>query len=159
MNGKVNIEQVLEEVKKKWDREEERQETLLTTEEMEALEEENNQASTIVTSSTAITNGDEIDFGEFNNLERKSIVGTTDKMVHEVWLIKLTNIQQQESVARILANRVLKLKQAFQGQPEQLAIIQDAVIKQEDGIMVMIIAEDHNAIEKIVAEEMQRMQE
>ena len=97
---------------------------------------------------------DEIDFKEYSVLEKKAIVYTTDESVNEVWMIKLGSYDQQEDVCRILGNRVKKLKNAFNDNAEQEAVIKEAVIKQEDGIVIMIISPYVKIIEETIAKEM-----
>ena len=94
-----------------------------------------------------------LDFNEYSYLERKALVLTKDSQVNEVWLVKLTDYNEQEAVARILGNRIRKLKNAFQENPEQLKIIEDAVVKQEEGIMIAIISPHSRNIEKALASE------
>jgi len=93
---------------------------------------------------------DEIDFGKYEGLEMKAIVNTTDNEVNEVWMIKLGNINQQEDVCRILGRRIQKLKNAFREDEAQTRILNEAVIKQEDGIVIMIISPNDNDIEKTI---------
>lgn len=97
---------------------------------------------------------DEIDFKEYSVLEKKAMVYTTDESVNEVWMIKLGSYDQQEDVCRILGNRVQKLKNAFNGNAQQKAVIKEAVIKQEDGIVIMIISPYVKIIEETIAKEM-----
>ena len=102
-----------------------------------------------------ILNEANIDFGKYNVLEKKAIVKTTDEYVNEVWIIKLGDIKQQEDVVRILGNRLQKLKNAFAGDRYQTAVLNNAIIKQEDGIVVMIISPNDDEIEKTIAEVME----
>lgn len=97
---------------------------------------------------------EEIDFGDFNFLTKKAIVHTTDDKVNEVWMVKLTSLDQQEALARIFRGRTERLKEAFHDNEEQLAVISNAVIKQEDGIMIAIISPSVNKIEKTIADSM-----
>ena len=101
-----------------------------------------------------IKDEENIDFGNYDVLEKKAIVKTTDDYVNEVWMIKLGNINQQEHVARLLGNRVQKLRNAFAEDAMQTAIINNAIIKQENGIMIMIISPNEKEIEKTIAEAM-----
>lgn len=93
---------------------------------------------------------DEIDFGKYKALEKKAIVNTTDDNVNEVWMIKLGDSNQQEDVCRILGRRIQKLKNAFRDDELQTRILNDAVIKQEDGIVIMIVSSNKNEIEKTI---------
>jgi len=93
---------------------------------------------------------DEIDFGKYESLEMKAIVNTTDNAVNEVWMIKLGNLNQQEEVCRIFGRRIQKLKNAFREDEVQTRILNEAVIKQEDGIVIMIISPNDNEIEKTI---------
>lgn len=97
---------------------------------------------------------EEIDFKKYEVLEKKAIVNTTEQQVDEIWMIKLGDMGQQEEVCRILGNRVQKLKNTFKDDKEQMAILENAVIKQEDGIVIMIISKDLEKIEKTISEEM-----
>ena len=96
----------------------------------------------------------EIDFKEYDVLEKKAIIYTTDEAVNEVWMVKLGDYNQQEDVCRIFGNRVQKLKSAFEGNDEQISILQNAVIKQENGIVVMILSPYAKTIEETIANEM-----
>ena len=98
---------------------------------------------------------DEIDFNEYNVLEKKALVYTTDENVNEIWMIKLGNYNQQEDVCRILGQRVQKLKSAFENKEAQLKILNEAIIKQEEGIVIMIISPDAKEIEEKIAKAMQ----
>ena len=82
---------------------------------------------------------DEIDFNEYNVLEKKALVYTTDENVNEIWMIKLGNYNQQEDVCRILGQRVQKLKSAFENNEAQLKILNEAIIKQEEGMLIKLI--------------------
>lgn len=98
---------------------------------------------------------DEIDFNEYNVLEKKALVYTTDENVNEIWMIKLGNYNQQEDVCRILGQRVRKLKSAFENNGAQLKILNEAIIKQEEGIVIMIISPDAKEVEEKIAKAMQ----
>ena len=98
---------------------------------------------------------DEIDFNEYNVLEKKALVYTTDENVNEIWMIKLGNYNQQEDVCRILGQRVQKLKSAFENNEAQLKILNEAIIKQEEGIVIMIISPDAKEVEEKIAKSMQ----
>lgn len=103
-----------------------------------------------------IKEAEEIDFKEYNVLEKGAIVNTTEELVDEIWLIKLGSLQQQEEVCRILGTRVQKLKNAFENNKEQMNILNNAVIKQEDGIIIMILSSDAKQIEETIANEMKK---
>ena len=98
---------------------------------------------------------EEIDFNEYNALEKKALVYTTDENVNEIWMIKLGNYNQQEDVCRILGQRVQKLKSAFENNEAQLKILNEAIIKQEEGIVIMIISPDAKEVEEKIAKAMQ----
>lgn len=98
---------------------------------------------------------DEIDFSEYNVLEKKALVYTTDENVNEIWMIKLGSYNQQEDVCRILGQRVQKLKSAFENNEAQLKILNEAIIKQEEGIVIMIISPDAKEVEEKIAKAMQ----
>ena len=98
---------------------------------------------------------DEIDFNEYNVLEKKALVYTTDENVNEIWMIKLESYNQQEDVCRILGQRVQKLKSAFENNEAQLKILNEAIIKQEEGIVIMIISPDAKEVEEKIAKAMQ----
>lgn len=98
---------------------------------------------------------DEIDFNEYNVLEKKALVYTTDENVNEIWMIKLGSYNQQEDVCRMLGQRVRKLKSAFENNEAQLKILNEAIIKQEEGIVIMIISPDAKEIEEKIAKAMQ----
>ncbi len=98
---------------------------------------------------------EEIDFNEYNVLEKKALVYTTDENVNEIWMIKLGNYNQQEDVCRILGQRVQKLKSAFENNEAQLKILNEAIIKQEEGIVIMIISPDAKEVEEKIAKAMQ----
>ena len=91
-----------------------------------------------------------MDFGEYSYLEKKAVVYTNDESINEVWLVKLTTYEEQEAVARLFGNRIMKLRNAFQENAEQMQIISDAVIKQEDGMVIAIISPNRQAIEKAI---------
>ena len=97
---------------------------------------------------------DEIDFNEYNVLEKKALVYTTDENVNEIWMIKLESYNQQEDVCRILGQRVQKLKSAFENNEAELKILNEAIIKQEEGIVIMIISPDAKEVEEKIAKEM-----
>lgn len=99
---------------------------------------------------------EEIDFGRFEGLEKKAIVKTTDDQVNEIWMIKLGNIKQQEDVCRILGNRIQKLKNAFEDDAVQTNILKRAVIKQEDGVIIMIASPQDDEVEKTIAKVMKQ---
>ena len=98
---------------------------------------------------------EEIDFNEYKVLEKKALVYTTDENVNEIWMIKLGNYNQQEDVCRILGQRVQKLKSAFENNEAQLKILNEAIIKQEEGIVIMIISQDAKEVEEKIAKAMQ----
>ena len=98
---------------------------------------------------------DEIDFNEYNVLEKKALVYTTDENVNEIWMIKLESYNQQEEVCRILGQRVQKLKSAFENNEAELKILNEAIIKQEEGIVIMIISPDAKEVEEKIAKAMQ----
>ena len=98
---------------------------------------------------------EEIDFNEYNALEKKALVYTTDENVNEIWMIKLGNYNQQEDVCRILGQRVQKLKSAFENNEAQLKRLNEAIIKQEEGIVIMIISPDAKEVEEKIAKSMQ----
>lgn len=98
---------------------------------------------------------EEIDFNEYKVLEKKALVYTTDENVNEIWMIKLGNYNQQEDVCRILGQRVQKLKSAFENNEAQLKILNEAIIKQEEGIVIMIISPDAKEVEEKIAKAMQ----
>ena len=98
---------------------------------------------------------DEIDFNEYNVLEKKALVYTTDENVNEIWMIKLGSYNQQEDVCRILGQRVRKLKSAFENNEAQLKILNEAIIIQEEGLVIMIISPDAKEIEEKIAKAMQ----
>lgn len=97
---------------------------------------------------------DEIDFGKYDVLEKMAIVNTTDDSVNEVWMVKLGSYEQQEDVCRILGNRLKKLKAGFEDDKEQMAVLNQAVIKQEDGIVIMIVSPHFREVQETVAEAM-----
>ena len=97
---------------------------------------------------------DEIDFNEYNVLEKKALVYTTDENVNEIWMIKLESYNQQEDVCRILGQRVQKLKSAFENNEAELKILNEAIIKQEE-IVIMIISPDAKEVEEKIAKAMQ----
>lgn len=94
---------------------------------------------------------DEIDFGKYNVLERKAIVNTVDNNVDEVWMVKLSDYNQQEDIMRIFGNRIQKLRNGFEASGDQVSVLDNAVIKQEDGIVIMIASPDVYEIEKTIA--------
>ena len=98
---------------------------------------------------------EEIDFNEYNALEKKALVYTTDENVNEIWMIKLESYNQQEDVCRILGQRVQKLKSAFENNEAELKILNEAIIKQEEGIVIMIISPDAKEVEEKIAKSMQ----
>lgn len=128
LNTKVNLNQVFEEI--------------VQLEEAQLWENEE------------IIDENEIDFGKYNLLERKAIVNTTDDCVSEVWMVKLGDYDQQEDIMRIFGNRIQKLRSAFEENGEVLNVINNAIIKQEDGIVIMIVSEKLDVIEKSIAESM-----
>lgn len=101
---------------------------------------------------------DEIDFGKFDVLEKKAIVNTTDEQVNEVWMVKLGNYDQQEEVCRVFGNRLQKLRNGFAENAQQLNIINDAVIKQEGAIVIMIASPMRREIEQKISEVMDEME-
>ena len=104
--------------------------------------------------SNYIQEAEEIDFREYDVLEKGAIVNTTDEEINEVWMIKLGSIEQQEDVCRILGTRVQKLKNAFEDDEKQSEILSKAVIKQEDGVVIMVISANAKQIEEAIANEM-----
>lgn len=99
---------------------------------------------------------EEIDFGAYGVLEKKAKVNTTEEFVNEVWMIKLGKYEQQEAVCRLLGTRLQKLKAAFAEDEQQSKILQSAVIKQEDGIVIMIISPNVEELEETIAKEMEK---
>lgn len=97
---------------------------------------------------------DELEFNQYEVLEKKAIINTNDESVDEVWMIKLGSYEQQEDVCRILGTRVQKLKGAFENNIAQMKIVNSAIIKQEDGIVIMIISPDAKEIEEKIAQAM-----
>ena len=145
INKTVDLSSVFEEIEKIEGMEKEIVEGVSGEEPIENPEEPNKKE---------IKDEENIDFGNYNVLEKKAIVKTTDEYVNEVWMIKLGNINQQEHVARLLGNRVQKLRNAFAEDAMQTAIINKAIIKQENGIVIMIISPNEKEIEKAIAEAM-----
>ncbi len=99
---------------------------------------------------------EEIDLGKYNVLEKKAIVKTNDDYINEVWMIKLGDYSQQEEVCRLLGNRIRKLKQGFSDNEEQMQILEQAVIKQEDGIIIMVISPKADEVAKTIEKEMNK---
>ncbi len=99
---------------------------------------------------------EEIDLGKYNILEKKAIVKTDDNYINEVWMIKLGDYSQQEEVSRLLGNRIRKLKEGFRENTTQMQIIEQAVIKQEDGIIIMVISPKIDEVVKIIEKEMNK---
>lgn len=145
INKTVDLSSVFEEIEKIEGMKKETVEGVSGEEPIENPEEPNKKE---------IKDEENIDFGNYNVLEKKAIVKTTDEYVNEVWMIKLGNINQQEHVARLLGNRVQKLRNAFAEDAMQTAIINKAIIKQENGIVIMIISPNEKEIEKAIAEAM-----
>ena len=107
-----------------------------------------------VSETQSVKDESEIDFREYSGLTKKAIVLTNDYEVNEAWLVKLTSYEQQEEISRIFGNRIIKLRQAFQNNDEQLRIINNALIKQEDGIVIMVISPEREKLEKLIASQM-----
>lgn len=101
-----------------------------------------------------VKGADELEFNQYEALEKKAIIYTNDESVDEVWMIKLGSYEQQEDVCRILGTRVQKLKNAFENDVTQMKIVNSAIIKQEDGIVIMIISPDAKEIEEKIAQAM-----
>lgn len=101
-----------------------------------------------------VKSADELEFDQYEALEKKAIINTNDESVDEVWMIKLGSYEQQEDVCRILGTRVQKLKSAFENNVAQMKIVNSAIIKQEDGIVIMIISPDAKEIEEKIAQAM-----
>lgn len=99
---------------------------------------------------------DEIDFKEYTSLEKMAYGTTNDVYINEVWLVKLGAYEQQEEVCRIFGNRIQKLKNAFKDDLEQMSIINNAIVKQEDGIVIVIISKDAEEIEETISKEMKK---
>ncbi len=99
---------------------------------------------------------EEIDLGKYNILEKKAIVKTDDNYINEVWMIKLGDYSQQEEVSRLLGNRIRKLKEGFRENTTQMQIIEQAVIKQEDGIIIMVISPKIDEVVKTIEKEMNK---
>lgn len=70
-------------------------------------------------------------------------------------MIKLESYNQQEDVCRILGQRIQKLKSAFENNEAQLKILNETIIKQEEGIVIMIISPDAKEVEEKIAKAMQ----
>ena len=140
VNNQVNLDKIFEEVEKIQGMENQNESGDIPT------NSEDNESDT----SNKVKPEEEIDFGRYKGLEMKAIVNTTDTTINEVWMIKLGNINQQEDVCRILGRRIQKLKNAFREDEAQTRILNEAVIKQEDGIVIMVIAQNKNEIEKTI---------
>lgn len=95
-----------------------------------------------------------LDFSKYNVPYKKAIVNTSEESVNEVWLIKLGDVNQRESVARVLGNRLQELRDKFAKDVTQTAILERAIIKQENDVVMMIISPNENEIAKIIAETM-----
>lgn len=147
LNQKVNLEQVFAEIEKI--------EGMEVYEDIEEPEENEMIENTENSSKIEIIPEDEIDFGKYNVLERKAIVHTTDNEVNEVWMVKLSDYSQQEDIMRIFGNRIQKLRKGFEESGDKLGIVNNAVIKQEDGIVIMIASTNADEIEKTIASEME----
>ena len=130
INEKIKIEEIFEKIEQ--------------SEEIEILEENNDY----------IKEAEEIDFKKYNVLEKGAIVNTTEEKINETWVIKLGSLEQQEEVCRILGTRVQKLKNEFKDNKDQTDILNKAIIKQEDGVVIMIIAPNAEKIEEIIAKSM-----
>ena len=98
---------------------------------------------------------DEIDFGKYESLERRAIVNTNNNKIDEVWMIKLSELEQQEDIFRIFGNRIQKLKNGSEENEERAIVLSNAVIKQEDGIVIMIASDKVIELEKTIAREME----
>ncbi len=101
-------------------------------------------------------NESEIDFGIYAPLDKKAIINTNDSTVSEVWMIKLSNMNQQEAICRILGTRLQKLRNSFKDDARNTAILNSAVIKQEDAIVIMIISENVREIEETISNAMMK---
>ena len=148
INQKVNLEQVFAEI--------ELVEGMKVYDDIEETQESEMVENTESSSKTEIIPEEEIDFGKYNVLERKAIVHTTDNEVNEVWMVKLSDYNQQEDIMRIFGNRIQKLRKGFEESGDKLSIVNNAVIKQEDGIVIMIASTNADEIEKTIASEMEK---
>ena len=149
INETVNLEEVFEKIKQI--------DGMMPIDEMhsgEELEGGPEEENRIDENKKTWADEEEIDFGKYSVLEKKALVNTTDDTVNEVWMIKLGNYNQQEEVCRILGTRVNKLKTGFKDDALQSGILKDAVIKQEDGIVIMIISPEAREIEETSAKAM-----
>jgi len=91
---------------------------------------------------------------ELNGLIRRAIIKTDDDIVDEVWIVKLNDKESQEKVARILGNRIRKLKDGFKENKTELMVIESSEIKQENDVVIMIASPNKASIENIIAKEM-----
>ncbi len=88
-----------------------------------------------------------IDFGEYDELEKMALLDYNA----EVWIVCLENVNQQEDIYRLFRNRLERLKKYI-----DLTTLENAVIKQEDGYAIMIVAENANAIEEVISNELKK---
>ena len=146
INETVNLEEVFEKIKQI--------DGMMPIDEMHSGEEFEGGPEEEKENKKTWADEEEIDFGKYSVLEKKALVNTTDDTVNEVWMIKLGNYNQQEEVCRILGTRVNKLKTGFKDDALQSGILKDAVIKQEDGIVIMIISPEAREIEETSAKAM-----
>ena len=61
---------------------------------------------------------------------------------------------KHNEVSRIFGNRIQKLRNAFEGNEVQLAILNKAIIKQEGAIIIMIAGSEAKTVEETIANAM-----
>ena len=97
---------------------------------------------------------DYLDFGDLSKIEMGAYINTDDEHIDEVWIVKLDKMENQEKVARLLGNRMRKLKEGFKENKTELMVIESSEIKQENDVVIMIASPNKASIENIIAKEM-----
>lgn len=94
-----------------------------------------------------------MDLKEYVGLEKKVAQYISTEELTEIWLFKISKESQSLDLFRMFDDRIETLKRENKDKPQILSILEDSqniIIKQQNGIVIMIISNDAKNIEKSV---------
>lgn len=89
-------------------------------------------------------------FGKYSELEKEVRSLETEKEVREIALVKVKDASQSADLYVIMLDRLATLKEKYAGNENVSKILNDSenmILKQQDGILIFILAENAKEIE------------
>lgn len=97
-----------------------------------------------------------INLGEYEGLEKRVAKYEDEENFTEVWLFKISEQNQASKIFRKFNNRINELRFQYEDNPQISAILNDEkniVMKQQQGIAIIIISNNIEEVEKAVDKE------